>query len=143
MNARSQARPHNVFVDTAAYYALTDERDHSHLAARRAFDRLTNQQRRLITTNFILAEVHALLLHRLGRSVAARVLEAIDTSRGTVVVRISEAQERRAREIIARYDDKDFSLTDANSFAVMEEFGIRQAFTFDSHFAQFGFMLVR
>ena len=42
-----------------------------------------------------------------------------------------------------KYQDKDFSLTDAISFAVMERLQITQAFTFDRHFAQYGFTLVQ
>jgi uncharacterized protein len=41
-----------------------------------------------------------------------------------------------AREIIVQCTDKDFSLTDAISFAVMERPGIPQALVFDRHFAQ-------
>jgi uncharacterized protein len=57
----------------------------------------------------------------------------------TLIIRVSEADERRAREILVRYDDKEFSLTDATSFAVRERLDITQAFTFDHHFVQFGF----
>jgi predicted nucleic acid-binding protein len=45
--------------------------------------------------------------------------------------------EKNARDIIARYDDKDFSLCDAISFAVMERRSARIAFAFDSHFRQY------
>ena len=44
----------------------------------------------------------------------------------------------RALEIIERYQDKEFSLTDATSFAVMERLGIEAAFAFDADFRQFG-----
>jgi predicted nucleic acid-binding protein len=37
-------------------------------------------------------------------------------------------------------DDKDFTLTDATSFAVMERLGITYAFTFDHPFTQYGFI---
>jgi hypothetical protein len=45
---------------------------------------------------------------------------------------------KRAREILARYADKDFSLCNALSFAVMEARGVRRAFSFDRHFRQYG-----
>ena len=96
---------------------------------------------RLFTTNFIVAETHALLLRRLGRRVAILFLDEVDHSRMTVV-RVSLKDERRAREIITRHDDKDYSLTDAMSFAVMERLRIGEAFTFDRHFAQYGFVVL-
>ena len=97
---------------------------------------------RHFATNFILAETHALLLARAGRSTAGRVLGEIDRG-ATVVVRLSARDERRAREILSRYDDKDFSFTDATSFAVMERLRISVAFTFDLDFQQFGLAVLR
>lgn len=89
----------------------------------------------------MLAETHALLLARRGRTIAARILTEIDHSTA-VLVRVSAADERRAREIITTYQDKDFSLTDATSFAIMERLRIGHAFTFDRHFTQYGFTVL-
>ena len=58
------------------------------------------------------------------------------------MVRVRIQDERRADEILARYDDQEFSLTDALSFAVMERLGIREVFSLDHHFAQFGWLVV-
>jgi predicted nucleic acid-binding protein len=44
--------------------------------------------------------------------------------------------------MLAQYKDKDFSLTDALSFAVMERLGVRVAFSLDRHFVQFGWQLL-
>ena len=57
----------------------------------------------------------------------------------TFIVRVRYADEERAKEIVCRYADKDFSLADAISFVVMERLQIGQAFTFDQRFAQYGF----
>jgi predicted nucleic acid-binding protein len=57
----------------------------------------------------------------------------------TTVVRVSAADERRAWEIVRLYRDKDFSMTDATSFAVLERLHIGSALTFDSDFEQAGF----
>lgn len=131
-----------VFADTSAYAALVDRTDVDHQDAVKIRARLITERWRVYTTNFVVAETHALLLTRHDRSVAARALRDIEQSAGTTVVRAEEQDEQRARQIIDLYQDKDFSLTDAISFAVMERLEIGYAFTFDRHFAQYGFALL-
>lgn len=131
-----------VFVDTSGYYASVDRRDGRHSHAQSTLVWLLESQRWLFTTNFVLAEIHAMLLTRLNRSVAAQVLSDIDRSDALTVIRVNVADEARAREIIHQYQDKAFSLTDATSFAIMERLGIRDAFTFDRNFAQYGFSMI-
>jgi uncharacterized protein len=126
-----------LFMDTSAYYALADARDANHGTAKQVRDGLIGERARLFTTNFVLAETHALVLSRLGREIALRVIDGIERST-TTVVRASARDEARARSILRQYDDKDFSLTDAMSFAVMERLRITRAFSFDAHFAQYG-----
>jgi predicted nucleic acid-binding protein len=131
-----------VLVDTSAFYALADPRDGFHVAATRIQGILVSERWSLFTTNYLVAETHALILNRVGRTTAATVLQAIDQTSATgelVVVRVGLADERRARDILLRYDDKDFSLADATAFAVMERLRISFAFTFDRHYEQYGF----
>lgn len=135
-------RSRRVFVDTGAYYGFADSGDATHQAALSTALQLATEHRPLFTTNYILAETHALCLNRLGRLVAGRILADIDRSASTTIVRVSAADERRARAIIAQYRDKDFSLTDATSFAVMERLGIQAAFPFDRNFRQYGFRVL-
>lgn len=126
-----------VFLDTSAHYALADPRDGNQARSFAISQRLIAQHWRLLTSNFVLAETHALLLARRGRAAAWRTLQAIDQGSVTIA-RVSIADELRARQIIAQYGDKDFSFTDTTSFAIMERLGIAHAFTFDDHFAQYG-----
>lgn len=100
--------------------------------------RLLEERWLVSTTNFLVAEAHALHLSRLGRDHAWAFLGGIERS-GMTVLRIGEDDERRARAIIELYADKAFSLVDATSFAIMERLGIGYAFTFDRNFAQYGF----
>jgi predicted nucleic acid-binding protein len=130
--------PLMVFVDTSAYIALTRRDDEHHQDALAILDALRQQRARLYTTNFVVAETHTLLLRYLGNVVARTFLQAVDKSKITNIVRAEVVDEEAARAIIYRYTDKDFSLTDAISFAVMERMGISQAFAFDKHFAQYG-----
>ena len=129
-----------IFVDTSAYFAAANRRDAGHEPVAALMRDFVQDSRRLVTTNFVLAELHALLLTRVDRRVAAQVLAEIDASELTTVERVTADDERRAREIVFGYSDKDFSLTDATSFAVMERLRIGLAFTLDRNFAQFGWI---
>lgn len=121
---------------------LVNERDLDHPAVADELRRLIDARQRFFTTNFVVAETHALVLARINRDVAAMVLRQIAESRLTTIVRASAGDERRAREIIEQYADKSFSLTDAVSFAVMERLGIQQALTLDQHFVQYGWSVL-
>jgi uncharacterized protein len=126
-----------VFVDTSGFYASLNRRDAYHRDAARLFRRAQRERWFLFTTNFVLAESHALVLARMGRDRAWSFLQAIVTGR-TNVIRAEEADERRARAIIEHYQDKAFSYCDAVSFAVMERLEIQEAIAFDEHFRQYG-----
>ncbi len=130
-------RPFRVFIDTGGYFALTSSKDQNHAAAVAIMQALIAGRFRLYTSNFVLAELHALLLTRISREIALATLMAIDAS-DMAIVRVARDDEARARQIIAQYDDKSFSLTDASSFAIMDRLGITRAFTFDVNFAQYG-----
>src|SRR5579872_1966212 len=118
----------SVFIDTSAYYAIadSDSSDHQRSVAILTY---TNKLRpAFFITNFVIAEIHALALKRLGRDKAAKILTDIYES-NVNVVRVSEEDEIRARQIIQQYKDKAFSFTDATSFSVMERLEIVIAFT--------------
>ena len=128
-----------ILADTSASYALLDRSDRNHA---RAVSLARLMRRRRLTpllTNFIVGETHGLVLSRLGSGLARRWLF------GNVwpIERITADDEVRARDILRRYDDKSFSYVDATSFSLMERLGIRQAFSFDPHFEQYGLELFR
>ena len=136
-----QAAPQQILIDTGAYFALSDTTDANHERANGIRQRLLAEHWQLFTTNFIVAETHALMLTRLGYRFALRFLNDIEQS-STRIVRATPNDEQRARAIIRQYDDKRFSHTDAVSFAVMERLGIPQAFAFDRNFGQYGLQVL-
>jgi len=127
-----------ILVDTSAVFALLDRGDVNHPAARRALAKLKKQRLEPLLTNFLIAESHALLLARLDAAIARRWL----LTNVWPIERVSEADEARARSIVARYTDKTFTYVDSTSFAVMERLGLKSAFAFDPHFRQYGFQVV-
>src|SRR6266542_3221500 len=129
-----------VFVDTGAFYAALNRKDQYHREAAMLFALAVTEAWRMLTSNFVVAETHALVLTRLGRDLAAEWLRSVPAD----VIRVTEQDEAKARRIIFSYRDKEFSYCDATSFTVMERLRIRSAMAFDPHFAQYGkFTLVR
>jgi predicted nucleic acid-binding protein len=137
-----RALPYSVLIDSSAFYALADPTDANNAAAKAIATRLHTQRWRLFTTNFVRAEAHALLLNRLSHWAADQFLQQLRESPSATIIRITRADELAAQELVATYHDKDFSLTDATSFVVMERLGIRAAFTFDRNFSQYGLTLL-
>lgn len=129
-----------VFVDTGAFYAAINRKDENHTAATGLFRRAVDEKWRLVTSNFVVAETHALLLARMGRELAAAWLRSVPAR----ITRISNAAEEKAKRIIFGYRDKEFSYCDATSFALIERLRIGHAMAFDTHFEQYGkFELLR
>lgn len=123
-----------VLWDSSAILALLDADDADHQTASSIAKQMATQERPSFVTNYIEAETHALLLRKLGRTLAREWLLA----GGLPVLRLTPQEEARAKEILTKYSDKDWSLCDAMSFAIIEGRGIDAAFSFDHHFLQYG-----
>ena len=124
----------SVLWDSSAILALLDADDADHARAVAVARAIASERRPSFITNYIEAEAHALLLRKLGRGIAREWL----LTGGLTVVPSLPAEERKAREILARHTDKDWTLCDAISFAVLDARHVSRAFTFDHHFRQYG-----
>ena len=124
----------SVLWDSSAILALLDADDADHARAVAVARGIASEERPSFITNYIEVEAHALLVRKLGRAIARQWL----LTGGLPVVRALPAEEQRAREILARHTDKDWTLCDAISFAVLDARHIARAFTFYHHFRQFG-----
>jgi predicted nucleic acid-binding protein len=124
----------SVLWDSSAILALLDADDADHARAVAVARQIASERRPSFISNYVEAEAHALLLRKLGRVIAR---EWILTG-GLPVVRALPEEEGRAKELLARYTDKDWTLCDAVSFALLDARRIRRVFTFDHHFRQYG-----
>jgi predicted nucleic acid-binding protein len=94
----------------------------------------------LVTSNLVLAEVHAFLLSRLGHTEARQFLRTVMDGDAGELVWVDAALTVAASEgWINRRPDKAFSLADATSFEIMLQRDISHAFTFDHDFVRAGF----
>jgi uncharacterized protein len=124
----------SVLWDSSAILALLDADDADHTRAVAVARQIASEKRPSFITNYIEAEAHALLVRKLGRVIAREWL----LTGGLPVVRVLPEEEQRARELLARYTDKDWTLCDAMSFALLDLRRIQRVFTFDHHFQQYG-----
>ena len=131
-----------VFADTSGFIALEDAADQNHMQAR-SFQQLARQENiRLVTTNYVLAEAYTWIRLHLGHKQAVNFGKTIQASKLVTVIRVDVSQEQEAWTIFVRHADKTYSYTDCTSFAVMKQLSLDRAFAFDRHFSQFGFQLV-
>lgn len=104
--------------------------------------RLSEEGWTLVTTSQVVGETFTLMRsRRLGTRAALGFLETI---RGTPSIRrvhIPADWEVAAEELLAQYDDQDFSYVDATSFVAMRRLRLTTAFAFDDHFVIAGFRL--
>ena len=124
-----------IFFDSGAFFAILDINDKNHDKAAELNKKIEREGYFTITTNFVVAEAHALILSNLGANVAREWLRSVSIP----IWQVAKSEEEEAKEIIFRFKDKAYTLTDAISFVVMRKLGIRKAFAFDRHFQQFGY----
>jgi predicted nucleic acid-binding protein len=128
-----------VFIDTSGFFAVIDREDRNHDRAHELFTRANREAWRLFTTNAVVFETHALLLHRSrpGREIALGFLDMMMTD-AYRIVRAPKADEEKAVALVRAHKDKTYSLCDALSFVVMERLRITQAIAFDRDFRVYG-----
>jgi predicted nucleic acid-binding protein len=130
-----------VFCDTSALFAVIDRDSDVHAEAASGWRWLIEHETQLVTTNYVLVEMFALLQHRLG-------LEAVRRFQGDVVPIldlqwIDQLAHERAVEAMLTANRRQLSLVDCASFDAMRRLAIDTAFAFDQHFVEQGFMPFR
>ncbi len=132
-----------LFVDTSAWMAVVDAGDIHHQRAM-AFQNQVAGTCRLVVTDYILDELYTLILMDLGYAQAVAIKRKLDVLRKAEVrevVWVDAGLASHAWSIFERFNaDKHWSFTDCVSHAVMKTRRIHEAFTFDHHFDQMGFV---
>ncbi len=131
-----------VFLDTSAWLAVLDKDDAHHSRAVEVYRRLLESQTTFVTTILVLAETQVLLRRKGGHEKALQFITTANQSPRIEIVYPNARSEVDAKQILRQFTDQDFSLTDAISFAWMQTAHIKEAFTYDSHFAAAGYTMI-
>jgi len=133
----------DVFLDTSAWLPALDPRDSNHTAAQSRYMEAARSRAVLVTTPFVVAETHAMVLRRRGPSAGQEFLRAaLAGSHVRVVHATPELIASAVTDWIMHFADQRFSLCDAVSFEVMRHERIRRVLTRDRHFATAGFEIL-
>jgi uncharacterized protein len=124
-----------VFADTSFFLALLNKRDPLHERALAE----SKINRALLTTEFVLLELGNACSRSEDHADFLALLAAMRASSRTTIVPLDSRLLQAGLDLFARRADKDWSLTDCISFAVMEEKKLRDVLTADHHFQQAGF----
>jgi len=124
-----------IFVDTSGWFARLVPTDPNHTAA---FEWTRQNQKRLVTTDYIIDETLTLLRSRGHTAYALSLGEQLFRHGIADIHFLAEEEILAAWEVFRDYRDKEWSFTDATSKVVIERLGLGQAFAFDRHFQQFG-----
>lgn len=127
-----------VFLDTNGWLALLNASDALHSAAGAVWESLLRQGFSFVLTDWIVAETGNGLARTRAHSRFPRAVELVRFSSHARIIPVSERLFLQALDLYAKRSDKTWGLVDCASFVVMEEEGIRDAFTTDGHFAQAG-----
>ena len=132
----------DLFVDTSGWAAWLDVREQHHALAVRLLTDAAVRRRRLVTTNWVLVELSALLTSPLRFSKPRQValMDDIRSNPAVVLLSVEGTLEADAWRLWRSRADKEWSLVDCASFEAMTRLGLTEALTADHHFEQAGFV---
>jgi predicted nucleic acid-binding protein len=131
-----------IFADTGAWIALADKNDRYHESAKNIYCSIQKRKIQLVITDYIFDETATWLHYKIDHKTACDWGNKILNSRMVDIVKVSEEHIDAGWKIFQKYHDQQFSFTDCVSFAVMNLLGIKEIFTYDSHFATMGFCVI-
>ena len=94
---------------------------------------------KIVTTEYVLVETGGLLSRRQDRPTFIALVRELESDAAIEIVPASKSLFRAGLDLYAKRPDKEWSLVDCISFAVMKQRRLTDALTADHHFEQAGF----
>jgi len=125
-----------LFADTFFFFAFLNADDSAHRAASTFYDGFAGE---IVTTEWVLTELADGLSGINDRQTFIDFHQALRNDPTVKIIPASNELFAAGIQLYAARPDKEWSLTDCISFAVMQQDGLRDALTGDRHFEQAGF----
>lgn len=133
---------YEVFADTSGWANFFVRTEPFHVIAAEMMNHWYKNKFRIITSNYIILELIALLTSplRIHRTHQIKIIETIRSASWVDIVHITSDLDDKSLTLFMERPDKTWSLVDCASFVVMRQRDISEAFTSDHHFEQAGFL---
>ena len=129
-----------IYVDTSAFLAILITDDQNHQRAMECWLNLLEEEKPLLTNNYVLVESVVILQKRLGLS---KVRDFHEKLLPFVMVEwMDESQHEASIRFVLAANRRHLSLVDCSGFETMRRMKIEKTFTFDSHFREQGFEVI-
>ncbi|HHB90830.1 MAG TPA: PIN domain-containing protein [Anaerolineae bacterium] len=131
-----------LFIDTWGWICLFNRRERRHRDVRGHYQNARKQGEEIFTTDYVLDEVNTLIFKRIDFETASIAFETIFRSidEGYLqLIWVTRDHFELAHQLRVKFRDKpDISFTDLTTMVVMQEFGLTEILTGDSHFLHVG-----
>lgn len=128
-----------IFADTSYYVALIHSSDAWHESAVKLFGSVNSP---IVTTEYVIVELGAHMSRAKMRPIFLDLVDFLRQDESTSIIPASTELFESGFQLFRSRPDKDWSLTDCISFALMEREEISHALAADRHFTQAGFTLL-
>lgn len=125
-----------LFADTSYFIALLYPKDKFHRSAVNITDGLEVP---LITTQWVMAELGNFMCIKGQRTQFLKCLKMVQSGYDNLLLGADDQSFWAGVRLYESRNDKEWSLVDCISFAVMDRFGLRDALSADHHFQQAGY----
>lgn len=132
----------SLFVDTSGWGNIVDRSQTYHQTATNIYRLARQRTGKVVTSNYILTELVALLTSplQIPRSRVVGFIQSLMQSPYVEIVHVDQELDSLSWQLLSNRLDKSWSLVDCSSFVIMERLNLTEALTNDHHFEQAGYI---
>jgi predicted nucleic acid-binding protein len=131
----------DILVDSDAFIALIVYHDAHFQRAHHSMERFGQEEKRLVTTDLVVAETASTLSRRFNYALACQFIDFIRHGQVPVIF-LNEDLQRRSHDLFLAEKREQTSAVDCANIAVAAYYAMDHLFSFDGIYARHGFTLV-
>lgn len=127
-------------IDSDAFVGMFLPSDALHDHVKRMLTELRNAEKRVVTTNWVVAETATVLSNRDSQKTATNFLSMIEEG-GIPILHVTPELELEVYRFFREQKKKGISMVDSSNVVIARHYGIDAILSFDKFYAQFGYQV--